>query len=82
MMRASHSKAEPLRLKLVARPLLTSELILCIFLVVLALFHLHGRDLKCICNDSSVSSSAGAAGASLVAVRRTLPSLPGLVAMP
>lgn len=57
-MRASHSKAEPLRLKVVARTLLTRELILSIFLVVLALFLLHGRDLKCICDDSSVSVSA------------------------
>lgn len=71
MMRASHSKAEPLRLKMVARPLLTGELILCIFLVVLALFLLHGRDLKCTCDDSSVSCSAGDAE------RRTLTSLPG-----
>lgn len=57
-MRASHSKAKCLRLKLVARPLLTRELIFCIFLVTLALFLLHGRDLKCICNHSSASFSA------------------------
>lgn len=44
-MRASHSKAKCLRLKLVARPLLTREQI-CIFSVVLALpLLLQGRAL-------------------------------------